>query len=82
MTASIILAVFAFVSTVVTVTVPLYKSRSKGPESTALLLTASATYFAEVHDRLETLELRLSQLEKENRRYFDLHGPLPREFEL
>ena len=78
MTASIILAIIAFISTVVTVTVPLYRSRSKGPESTALILTASATYFAELHDRLETLEQRISQLEKENRAYFDLHGPLPK----
>ncbi len=80
MTATIILAIFAFVSTVVTVTVPLWRSRSKGPESTALILTASAAYFAELHDRLETLERRVAHLELENRAYFDLHGPLPKKF--
>lgn len=77
MTATLALAIFAFASTVATVAIPLWRTRSRGPESTALILTASATYFAEIHERMASLESRVEFLELENRAYFDLHGPLP-----
>jgi hypothetical protein len=77
MTPTLALAAFAFASTLATVGIPLWRTRAKGPDSTALILTASATYFAELHERMAALESRVEFLELENRAYFDLHGPLP-----
>jgi hypothetical protein len=78
MTATIILAAIAFASTVVTVAVPMWRGRRTGPDSTAVILTASATYFNSLHDRLSELEARVAFLEAENRAYFVEHGPLPK----
>ena len=78
MTATIILAAIAFASTVVTVAVPVWRGRRKGPDSTAVILTASATYFNSLHERLSELEARVAFLEAENRAYFFEHGPLPK----
>jgi hypothetical protein len=50
MTATIILAAIAFASTVITVAVPVWRGRRKGPDSTAVILTASATYFNSLHE--------------------------------
>jgi len=78
MTATIILAAIAFASTVITVAVPVWRGRRSGPDSTSLILTASATYFNSLHERLSELEARVAFLEAENREYFTVHGPLPK----
>lgn len=77
MTATIILAIIAFASTVATVLIPLWRTRRNSPDSTALILTASATYFSELHSRMAALENRVSFLEAENRAYFHRYGALP-----
>ncbi len=77
MTATIILAAIAFASTIVTVAVPLWRGRRSSPDSTSMILTASATYFHSLHERLSELESRVAFLEVENRAYFSLHGALP-----
>ena len=77
MTATIILAVIAFSSTVATVLIPMWSKRKNSPDSTALILTASATYFSELHNRMAALENRVSFLEAENRAYFHRYGALP-----
>ncbi len=77
MSPTIALAAFAFASTLATVIIPLWRTRTNGPDSTALILKASATYFSELHERMAALEARVEFLEIENRQYFNLHGPLP-----
>jgi hypothetical protein len=42
-------------------------------------LSSSADYLIGLHTRLESLEARVALLERENREYFRLHGPLPAE---
>ena len=74
---TIILAAVACMSAIVTATVPLWRSRRDSPESLAVVLTGSASYLAEVHQRLSELESRVLYLERENRAYFNLHGALP-----
>ena len=71
------LALVALVSAVSTAMIPLWRNRKSSPDSMAVVLTGSATYLAEVHQRLAELEARVLHLETENRAYFNLHGPPP-----
>ena len=77
MNATIVLAVIALLSALTTATVPLWRNRRNSPDSMAVVLTGSANYLAEVHQRLGELESRVLDLERENRAYFNLHGALP-----
>jgi hypothetical protein len=56
-----------------------WRSRKNSPESMAVVLSSSADYLIGLHTRLESLEARVALLERENREYFRLHGPLPAE---
>tara|TARA_R110000824_G_scaffold21303_8_gene79553 strand:+ start:238 stop:495 length:258 start_codon:yes stop_codon:yes gene_type:complete len=77
MTPTLVLALVALVSAVSTAMIPLWRNRKASPDSMAVVLTGSAAYLAEVHQRLAELEARVHQLETENRAYFNLHGPPP-----
>jgi len=77
MNATIALAIVALLSALTTATVPLWRNRKHSPDSMAVVLTGSANYLAEVHQRLGELEARVLHLEAENRAYFNLHGALP-----
>lgn len=80
MDATVILAGVAMLSAITTAIVPLWRGRRRSPDSMAVILTGSANYLAEVHERLGELEARVLFLERENRAYFLLHGDLPDDF--
>lgn len=67
----------AFITATIPGVIAVWRGRKNGPDSTAVVLTASATYLTEMHARLEALEQRVERLERENRAYYRLHGPLP-----
>lgn len=74
---TLIVLCVAMVSAGVPAAAVIWRSRKSSPDSMAVVLTSSAQYLAEMHARLEALEQRVERLERENRAYYRLHGPLP-----
>jgi hypothetical protein len=71
--------VAAFISACIPAAAVVWRNRKDSPESMAVVLASSTTYLIELHARLSALEGRVAVLERENQRYYRLHGPLPEE---
>jgi hypothetical protein len=72
---------YTVIATLLTAGIPaaavVWRTRKSSPDSMAVVLSSSAEYLIGLHTRLESLEARVELLERENREYFRLHGPLP-----
>ena len=76
-TPTVVVLIVALLSAAVPAIAPIMRGRRASPESTAVLLTGSAHYLSEIHNRLSELEARVVTLEAENRSYFNEYGPPP-----
>ena len=66
-----------FVSVVATMVTTLWHRRINGPEATSQIVTASSLILVQLQDRIAVLEMRVAQVENDNKRYYRLYGPLP-----
>lgn len=76
-TQTAVAVVVAFLAAGIPAVAVVWRTRKGSPDSMAVVLSSSAAYLVELHSRLESLEARVACLERENRAYFRLHGPLP-----
>jgi hypothetical protein len=76
-TPTAIVLIGAFLTAGIPAAAVVWRTRKSSPDSMAVVLSSSASYLIELHGRLERLEARVALLERENRAYFRLHGPLP-----
>jgi hypothetical protein len=67
----------AVISTVVSSSISLYRSRINGPDNQIEALTASDKLIGRLETRIDKLEERVEAMEAELDRYYALYGPLP-----